>query len=320
LQRVFCTYGTPIKLYSDGGLVFTSSETTEFLQRWGVEHVISSARYPQSNGRAELAVKTAKRILHENVSPNGSLETEAASKALLQYRNTPIQGLGLSPAQVLFHRNLRDSIPTHPTLLKPHSQWILAAKNREAAFEHRNLTTAKRYNTFTRDLSPLPISTPVLIQDHTNKKRWNRTGVIVERYGRKYIIRMNGSGRIVSRNRRFLRACKGQTNGDDSDWNPSQVDGPTNDGDNIRGNDYNAAMNNSQTIQTHSDHEATENAHTHCDDTEITAQTSGSRDNANTSADGIQVDITDSAANPTNAVPRMLQRLLPHNKAGRKEH
>ncbi|MEL6802274.1 MAG: reverse transcriptase domain-containing protein, partial [Bacteroidota bacterium] len=105
LRQIFCTYGTPTRLYSDGGLAFSSFETSEFLRRWGVEHIISSAHYPQSNGRAELAVKTAKRILHENVAADGSLDTDEASRALLQYRNTPIQNLGLSPSQVLYHRN-----------------------------------------------------------------------------------------------------------------------------------------------------------------------------------------------------------------------
>ena len=308
LQRVFRTYGTPTKLYSDGGLVFTSSETQEFLQRWGVKHVISSARYSQANGRAELAVKTAKRILHENVTSSGSLETEAASKALLQYRNTPIQGLGLSPAQVLFHRNLRDSLPARPTWLRPHGQWILAAKNREAAFARRNANTAERYNAFTRDLSPLSIGTEVLIQDHTNKKRWNETGVVVERYGRKYEIRMNGSGRIISRNRKFLRAtCADRTANDGNNWNPSpQVSVPTNEGHDVSENNHNGST-------SHSDHETASNDHTHIDDTE---QTFGTGDNDHISADNIQVDVNDYPSNSTNNIPRMLTNLFPHNKPG----
>ena len=82
-RSIFHTYGAPTILYSDGGLAFTSQETKDFLKGWGVEHNVSSAHYPQSNGRAELAVKTAKRIIAENVSSNGSLNTEATSRALL---------------------------------------------------------------------------------------------------------------------------------------------------------------------------------------------------------------------------------------------
>ena len=214
LRSVFHTYGVPVKLYSDGGLAFASQETNDFLKRWGVEHIVSSAHYPQSNGRAELAVKTAKRIISENVSPDGSLNTEATSRSLLQYRNTPIQGVGLSPAQILYHRTLRDSIPTHPSLLKPHKQWLIAAQNREEALRERNLTQLRRYNTFTKDLRPLAIGDTVLVQDHGHRKRWHKSGTIVEKRGRSYTIRMDGSSRVVTRNRRFIKPITSMTNND----------------------------------------------------------------------------------------------------------
>ncbi|KAK8372273.1 hypothetical protein O3P69_009101 [Scylla paramamosain] len=49
------------------------------------------AHYPQSNGRAEAAVKSAKRMLRLNIGPTGSLDTDKLSAALLQYHNTPLQ-------------------------------------------------------------------------------------------------------------------------------------------------------------------------------------------------------------------------------------
>ena len=57
---------------------------------------VSSAYNPQSNGRAELAVKTAKRLLRENISLSGDLNTDSTARALLQYRNTPLQDLGVA--------------------------------------------------------------------------------------------------------------------------------------------------------------------------------------------------------------------------------
>ena len=62
----------------------------EFLQNWGVKARLSSAQYPQSNGRAETAVKTAKRIIKTNAGGGGTLDTDRASLALLQYLNTPL--------------------------------------------------------------------------------------------------------------------------------------------------------------------------------------------------------------------------------------
>ena len=171
LRSVFHTYGVPTKIYTDGGLPFSSRETDESLGCWGVDHIVSSAEYAQSNGRAELAVKTAKRLIAENMTTKGSLNTDSISKALLQYKNTPIKGIGLSPAQILFQRNLRDAIPMRWHLLKPHKQWLIAAEQREEALCKRNSVMVDRYNTFTKNLRKLAIGEKVLIQEKINNKR-----------------------------------------------------------------------------------------------------------------------------------------------------
>ena len=61
----------------------------------GVSNRISSVEYPQSNGRAEVGVKTAKRIILNNTASNGSLYNDKAAQAILQYRNTPLQDSNL---------------------------------------------------------------------------------------------------------------------------------------------------------------------------------------------------------------------------------
>ena len=52
---------------------------------WAVKHRLSSAAYPQSNGQAELAVKSAKRIISGNTGAQGSLDNDCAARAILQY-------------------------------------------------------------------------------------------------------------------------------------------------------------------------------------------------------------------------------------------
>ena len=63
LRSFFATFGVPAELSSNGGPEFVAGSTETFLRTWGVKHRISSAYFPQSNGRAEVAVKTAKRLL-----------------------------------------------------------------------------------------------------------------------------------------------------------------------------------------------------------------------------------------------------------------
>jgi hypothetical protein len=95
---------------SDGEPEFTAGATRDFLSRWGICHRLSSAHYPQSNGRAKVAVKTAKRLLRSNIGPTGGLDSNRLLRALLQLRNTPDPDCCVSPAQIVFGRQLRDSL------------------------------------------------------------------------------------------------------------------------------------------------------------------------------------------------------------------
>ena len=110
LRSFFATFGVPEELSSDGGPEFTATNTQEFLRLWSVRHRVSSAGFPQSNGRAEVAVKTAKRLLMSNTGPTGSLDHDRFLRAILQLRNTPDPDCDLSPAQIIFGRPLRDSL------------------------------------------------------------------------------------------------------------------------------------------------------------------------------------------------------------------
>ena len=205
-RELFCTYGVPEEISSDGGPQFKSDEFTSLLRVRGIHHRKSSVEYPQSNGRAEVGVKTMKRIIRDCTSSNGDLNNDQAVSAILQYRNTPLSDTDLSPAQILFHRNLKDSIPSHPTHYHLHKDWIISAEEREIQFALRNKTIAKRYNAHTRPLGDLPVGTYVLLQ--SKNKRWNKQGIVVEKLDhRQYNIKVKGSGRITLRNRRFIKPC-----------------------------------------------------------------------------------------------------------------
>ena len=89
LQALFIAYGIPEEISTDRGPQLTSTALKTFLSKWrGVKHRLSSAEYPQSNGRAELAVKTVKRIIMDTISSDGSFDNDSAAAAIMQYRNT----------------------------------------------------------------------------------------------------------------------------------------------------------------------------------------------------------------------------------------
>ena len=92
LEQFFSTFGVPSELSTDGGPPFDAAEFKTFLKDSGIIHRFSSAYFPQSNGRAELAVKSAKRIVSGNITPSRTLDQAAMTRALLTYRNTPFTG------------------------------------------------------------------------------------------------------------------------------------------------------------------------------------------------------------------------------------
>ena len=213
------SHGVPLELSSDGGPEFVANETQDFLRRWGVHHRLSSAYHPQSNGRAEIAVKSMKRLLQENVSLTGEISTEGYTRAMLQFRNTPDPINGKSPAQIVFGRPLHDILPVKPRTQvfdneSVRTDWTELWKNREVALRTRAEKQLESLSTHTRSLNPLRPGDSCRIQNQAGRfpNRWDKTGRIVEvaPYDQ-YIVRVNGTRRLTLRNRAYLRQIEETT-------------------------------------------------------------------------------------------------------------
>ena len=205
-RDLFIAYGAPTEISSDGGSQFISDIFKKFLSDWDIHHRLSSVSYPQSNGRAEIAVRAGKRIIYDNVSSDGSLNNDKAARAILQYRSTPLPDINLSPAQILLHRNIRDGLPAHPDHYIPHKEWVITAEERDLAYARRNEIIKQKYDKRARKLPVLSIGDSVVVQNQRTGKKWDRLGRIVEVLPhRQYRIRMVPSGRITLINRRFIR-------------------------------------------------------------------------------------------------------------------
>ena len=210
LRTHFSTFGISEELASDEGSQFTSGITKRFLAAWGVRQRLSSAYHPHSNCRAEMGVKTAKRLLRQNTGQDGSITNGKFHRALLAHRNTPDPDTEASPAQVLFGRPIRDLIPILPGKFQPQLGWRLAREERERALRVRYCKGKEAWSEHTKSLPVLVVGEKVLVQNQAGTpkiaKRWDRSGVILEvRKFDQYLIKIDGSGRISLRNRRFLR-------------------------------------------------------------------------------------------------------------------
>ena len=213
LRLLFSTFGVPEEISSDGGPEFSASMTADFLSLWEIHHRVSSAYYPQSNGRAEVAVKKAKRILMENIGSTGSLDNDNFLRAMLQIRNTPDPDCNISPAEIVFGRPIRDAFSfvnrcskfSNPSV---HPEWRKAWSLKEKAMRCRMTRTCEKLNEHTRQLPPLQVSDHVFIQNQhgAHPSKWDKSGKIIDvKPHNQYLVKVNGSGRVTVRNRRFLR-------------------------------------------------------------------------------------------------------------------
>ena len=208
LRDLFTTFGIPEVMTSDGGPEFASSDVKSFLDRYGVIHRTSSVGNPHANQRAEVAVKSMKRLLRGNVGPLGNLDNDAFAKAILQYRNTPTQNTGMSPAMALFGRQLRDFIPVSPGNYIPSPQWTRLLLEREFKYAKSQLKEHDKWSEHSRKQLPLKVGHIVSVQNLAGNHplKWDRSGVVVEvRQHDQYGVKLDGSNRVTFRNRKHLR-------------------------------------------------------------------------------------------------------------------
>ena len=208
LREFFVTYGIAEELASDGGPEFTAAFTQQFLRDWGVAQRLSSVAYPHSNTRAEIGVKSAKRMIMENTGPQGDVDIPAFQRAMLTYRNTPTSLDNRSPAEIVFGRQIRDFVPVMPGKYEPCDTWKDTAANREKALMERHAKEVEAILPHTRKMPPLKVGNSVRIQNQTGNapRRWDKCWQVVEvRQNDQYAIKVHGSGRVTLRNRQFLR-------------------------------------------------------------------------------------------------------------------
>ena len=130
------------------------------------------------------------------------------AKALLQYRNMPLPGIGHSPAQMLLGRMLKEALPTSPKKLRydawttdyhkksrvPQSEyWKHILAGREIGASKKLFKSQEKYDEHKRPLAPLSVGDSVSIQNGAGNHslRWDKTGRVVERLeNRQYLVKL----------------------------------------------------------------------------------------------------------------------------------
>ncbi|XP_021360877.1 uncharacterized protein LOC110455216 [Mizuhopecten yessoensis] len=179
---------------SDNGPQFGSAEFREFAREYGFEHTTTSPYHAQSNGQVERMVQTVKRLLFKAKDPY---------LALLEYRNTRIDGVEMSPAQMFLGRRLKTPLPATAPLLttNANTQIYVSLKLRQARQQENFNKHAMQ-----KPLKPLDPGDHVMVK-HPAKGTWE-AGIVERQHTtpRSYVVESNG--RKYRRNRRYLKQTR----------------------------------------------------------------------------------------------------------------
>lgn len=193
LKSLFARNGIPKLIYSDNGPQFSNEEMKQFSKTWQFEHVTSSPTYPQSNGLVERHIQTVK-----NMFKKLEVDEKDPFLALLELRNTPINGTLKSPNEILRGRKVRGIMPVQND--KP---VINDYKKIKSLLENRQNIQKCYYDKTAHYKKPVKIDDKVFVKTRANYPL--EQGTIIERCDRprSYKIEFK-NGRTLERNRRHL--------------------------------------------------------------------------------------------------------------------
>lgn len=178
----FARHGKPQRVISDNATNFANAKMVRFAHEWDFELVTSAPHHQQANGKAEAAVKIAKRLMKK--------AEEAGTDfwyALLHWRNIPNK-IGSSPTSRLFSRATRCGVPTSVTHLRPR-----VVEDVPAAIERNRKSSKQHYDKTTRQLPDLQTGSPVYVQLHPETSKLWSAGVIADRLNeRSYRVNVDG--------------------------------------------------------------------------------------------------------------------------------
>ena len=148
-----------------------------------------------------------------NASPSGDLNNDLFLRTLLQFRNSPDPDCDMSPAEIVFGHPLRDAFSFANRLPKFTNRsirraWREAWRAKEDALRLQAERNYSALHTNSRPLRALHCNDRVFLQSQTGNHpcKKDKVGTVAEALGfDQYAIKVNGSGCITKRNRRFLR-------------------------------------------------------------------------------------------------------------------
>ena len=164
------------------GPQFASHQFTEFAKEWNFDHTTSSPSNPRSNGQAEAAVKVVKGHL-----TRAKYSGQDPYLALLAYRSTPIDAHLHSPAEMLYQRVIKTTVPQRIRHKDPQAA---------ADWDHLNdcaTQSAAYHDCHCKPKSPLDAGQTISVLNDA-KTFWLPATVICQARHGSYLVQVIGGG------------------------------------------------------------------------------------------------------------------------------